>query len=141
MKGSKLLLLVCCVLGAAGCALFSDRAELIFTYDESAHGTVITPAVDVSALSGNEIVFVGQLNTPRPCYRLEGDLDVDGSQVTLTINARQTQSQNCETIVGRFIYQGSIRRLDAGTYQVLFRHVFDNAAFPTQEFEFSVTVR
>jgi hypothetical protein len=128
-------------LGTSACDAFTDDPEMIFTFEESAHGQVVPASVDAASLSQGEIVFVGQLNTPRPCYRLVGDLDVADGRVTLTVDARQNQAQNCETIVGRFLYQGSIRRLDAGNYQVLVRHKFDDAAWPIQEFTFSVLVK
>ena len=125
----------------SGCDSFSDDPELNFTYEESTHGVVVPPSVDAASLSRGEIVFVGQLNTPKPCYRLEADIDVADGRATLTVNARQTSTSNCETIVGRFLYQGSIRLLDAGNYQVLVRHKFDDSAWPLQEFTFSVLVR
>ena len=138
MKVRHVLLLACCTLAGPAC---DASPELVFTFRDSGHGTVITPSADVTSLSRNVIVFVGQLNTPRPCYRLTGDLDVDGSQVTLTVNARQNSAPNCESMVGRFIYEGEIRRLDSGTYQVRFRHVFDIPDSAVQEFNFSITVR
>lgn len=138
MRISHLLLLVGCTLAGPAC---DASPELVFRFDESSHGTVITPSVDATSLSQSVIVFVGQLNTPRPCYRLTGDLDVEGSQVTLTVTARENTAPNCESIVGRFIYQGEIRRLNAGTHQVRFRHVFDKADWPDQEYNFSITVR
>jgi hypothetical protein len=123
------------------CGVIEPGTELSFDYVESAHGTVVTPSVDASSLSSREVVFVGQLNTPKPCYKLEGDVSVDGTQITLTVDARETSSATCEAIVGRFIYQGSIRRVGAGTYQLKFRHKFDKSDWPTQEFTIPVTVR
>ena len=140
MKRSIAGILACTIL-ASGCDAFSDDPELNFAYEESTHGVVVPSSVDAASLSRGEIVFVGQLNTPRPCYRLEADIDVSDGRATLTVDARQNQAPNCETIVGRFLYQGSIRLLDAGNYQVLIRHEFDQADWPAQEFTISVLVR
>ena len=138
MRVSHLLLLVYCTLAGPAC---DASPELAFRFEAGSHGTVITPSVDATSLSQSVIVFVGQLNTPRPCYRLTGDLDVQSGRVTLTVNARENLAPNCESIVGRFIYQGEVRRLDAGTYQVRFRHVFDKVDWPDQEYNFSIVVR
>jgi hypothetical protein len=138
---SKLWLLVFSALAALGSGACADEPELIFNFSESTHGVVITPSVDVASVSQNQIAFVGQLNTPRPCYRLVADADVSDGQITLTVTSRQNQSQTCEQIVGQFLYEGGLNGLDAGTYQVRIRHRFDNADWPDQEFNLSVPVR
>jgi hypothetical protein len=138
MNVVRMVLLGCCALAGPAC---DDSPELTFRFSEAGHGTVITPSVDATSLAQSVIVFVGQLNTPRPCYRLTGDLDVEGSEVTLTVNARENSAPNCESIVGRFTYEGEIRRLNAGTYQTRFRHVFDRPDWPDQQFDFSIVVR
>ena len=124
-----------------GCGALDGGPELGFDYLESSHGTVVTPSIDAASLAASVIVFVGQLNTPKPCYRLVADLDVDGSQVTITVQARENQVATCEVILGRFIYEGDVRRLKPGTYQVKIIHRFDKADWPAQEFTSSVNVR
>lgn len=128
---SSLLLAV----AISGCGLFSDSTDLEFAYRESSPGQTVEASFDASAISSGQIVFVGQLNTPNPCYRLEGKLSENGRQLTLDISAERSGSTTCETIVGRFIYEGAIQNLSAGTYDVTVRHRYDQTGWPTKEFK------
>src|SRR5688500_3049362 len=114
----------CLALAASlsGCGLFSDSLQLDFTYRESAHGQTVEPSFDASGITSGQIVFAGQLNTPNPCYRLVGTLDENGNDLTLEISAERSGSTTCETIVGRFIYEGAITNLSPGTYALTVQH-------------------
>jgi hypothetical protein len=126
---------------AAGCSLFSDSIELDFEFAELADGQVVEPLFDPTTIAAGQIIFAGQLNTPVPCYRLVGNLNDRGSVLTLEIRATRSSSSDCGTIVGRFIYSGTIRNLNPGTYSLRVRHVYDVPDWPAKEFNFSLNVK
>lgn len=128
-------------LALGGCSFFSDSVELQFAYRESAHGQTIEPSFDASTISPNEIVFAGQLNTPNPCYRLVSKLADAGNALTLDISAESTRASTCESIVGRFIYEGAIQNLSSGTYQLKVRHHYDQAGWAAKEFNVTLNVK
>jgi hypothetical protein len=125
---------------AGGCGFLSDPPELQeFLFIESTHGEAVDATVDAAGI-GDGIGFVGQLNTPTPCHRLRGEFDHTGSRLTLHVIARRT-TDSCEDILGNFRYEGAIRKLDFGTYQLRIVHSFEGSTWEPQEFNLPVTVR
>jgi hypothetical protein len=126
---------------ATGCGAFlGQRVSLEeFEYGELTHGTEVGTSIDMQGFS-SEIIFVGQFNTPDPCFRINARVEHSGSTVTLRLTADRTRT-GCENILGAFRYAGAIRGLSPGTYQVKIVHEFPGTGWERQELNTSATVR
>jgi hypothetical protein len=126
---------------ASGCGGFLRQGVSLeeFEYGELTHGTEVSTSVDAQGFF-SEVIFVGQFNTPDPCFRINGRVEHSSSQVTLRITADRTRT-GCENVLGAFRYAGAIRGLTAGTYQFRVVHEFPGTGWDRQELSTSVTVR
>jgi hypothetical protein len=88
-----------------------------FTWEGVENPDEIQEGVDIAGFS-RDVNFLGQLKTPTLCYTISSSLDVDGSTLTVNVEANSTQSTNCSQNPGGFRYTGVIRNLDHGTYTV-----------------------
>jgi hypothetical protein len=124
-----------------GCGSFLRQGISLeeFEYGELTHGTEVSTSIDAQAFAG-EVVFVGQFNTPDPCFRINGRLDRSGSQLTLRLTAERTRT-GCAAVVGAFRYAGAIRGLSSGTYQLRVVHEFPGTDWQRTELNTSVTIR
>jgi hypothetical protein len=133
--------LLAATLLATGCGSFLRQGVSLdeFEYGELTHGTEISTSIDAQGFS-SEVIFVGQFNTPDPCFRITGRVEHSGSNVTLRLTADRTRT-GCENILGAFRYAGAIRGLSPGTYQFRIVHEFPGTGWERQELNTSVTVR
>jgi len=103
----------------SGCDAITGPRPLIdqFTYEGVANPADIEEGVDIAGFS-RAVNFLGQMKTPTLCYSLSSSLDVDGSTLTLNVDANPSGATNCAQTPGGFRYTGVIQNLDRGTYTV-----------------------
>jgi hypothetical protein len=96
----------------------------------------------VTAQGGAGTVAVqGALSTPNPCYTLHGTVRRDGSNVTLTVEARAPR-EGCIQSIGAFAYDATVRGLPAGTYSFRVVHTYPGTGWESRgPLEMPVTVR
>jgi hypothetical protein len=125
----------------AGCGAFLRQGAKLeeFEYGELTHGTEVTTGIDAHGFAG-EVIFVGQFNTPDPCFRTESRFAHSGSRLTLRLTAERTRT-GCADMLGAFRYTGAIRGLRPGTYQFRVVHEFPGTGWDPVEINTSVTVR
>src|SRR5690606_3337522 len=81
-------------LASAGCDALGPEEKLgEFTWEELA-GAPITEQVEIVKV-GSEILFLGQLNTPTACYRIEPLFDDNGTSVTMHIRVLENIRTGC----------------------------------------------
>lgn len=85
-----------------------------------------------------EVSIQGALSTPYPCYEIQGAVDQVGAQIHFTVTAERKPGI-CITVVAAFAYQGALRELPPGSYQVRVTHSVDDHSL--QVLETSVSVR
>jgi hypothetical protein len=135
-----LIALSACLLATAGCDFVTDPEPLEeFGYQQAESGTEVTPGIDVAAFTG-EILLVGQLVAPNPCYELNPSFTESGKNLNLTVTARPRQS-GCAAAPTGYIWSAAVRHLRADTYELRVTHAFrDNEVAPVV-FNRTVTVR
>jgi hypothetical protein len=140
-KHSTMMHLAVAAAMLAGCGSFLRQGVSLeeFEYGELTHGTEISTSIDAQGFAG-EVIFVGQFNTPDPCFRINGRVDHSGSQLTLRLTAERTRT-GCADMLGSFRYAGAIRNLTAGTYQLKVVHEFPGTSWDRTELNTSVTIR
>ncbi|MGH7502432.1 MAG: hypothetical protein ACREL7_11815 [Longimicrobiales bacterium] len=119
--GITLATVVVLVIGP-GCDVVTGPDPLAqFTWNEVDEGVSVADGIQ-SASVGGEIILLGGINTPTRCYSLSPDFQQDGQRLTLRVDAKTTNTPNCEQTPGGYTYTAVIRRLDNGTYQLTVIH-------------------
>lgn len=93
--------------------------------------------------SGQEgaITVRGKLDAPTPCQNVTGTLERSGETLTVHVDVRAT-GDVCTQVIATFGYDGTIRDLAAGSYQVRVVHRYPGTGWGTQTvLEEQVTVR
>jgi hypothetical protein len=108
-----------------------------FSWEGVENPDQIQEGVDIAGFSRN-VNFLGQMKTPTLCYAISSSLDVDGSTLTINVEAKSSGSSNCAQTPGGFRYTGVVRNLDHGTYTV--RIIQTVAGQTPQEFSEEVTL-
>jgi hypothetical protein len=133
------LTLAAVVLIAAGCDSITGLDALAsFDWGELEEDEVVDEGIDVTSVLG-EIFVLGELTTPTRCYRLSADVEQDGGDVTLRVDANSTQTQNCNPDPGGYRYTAVIRNLPPATYTVRAIHAVSGGT--TREFSDTISVR
>lgn len=115
-------------LGTA-CAGVSDRNPLQdFQWIAVDNPNDIHEGIDAAAFSG-DIDLLGQIRTPTLCYNLNADFDRSGSDLTVHVTAKSTNSSNCNKTPGGFQYTALLRGLGSGSYTL---HVIHTVAGGTE---------
>lgn len=93
-----------------------------FTWEPVNPPETVVEGIDVTTALG-DVFILGQLNTPTPCYHLTADLSRSGAQLTLYIQASETNTSSCADGIGGFRYTAVIRNVEQGkTYQLEVTH-------------------
>lgn len=129
-------LAIAAVLTAGGCDAVGPGETLgQFEWSELDDGPV-NEFSDFTVI-GREIVLLGELNTPTPCYRLRADVAKTSSRITVRIDGTSTGSPNCGEETGSFRYSGLLR--DVQGFDEL-RVIHDITGGETTEFVHDLTV-
>ena len=81
------------------------------------------PSVRVSA---GRIDVAGLIGTGNPCYDLRAETDRASHRVSLTVIARQ-RDVACIQVIARFAYLATIDGLDAGSYELVVAHAWEDS--------------
>ena len=91
----------------------------------------------VEATSALRILYIqGLIQTPSPCYQVNGDFDKSGAGLTLRVRANETTGTGCDAALGGFRYTAVVGDLKRRTYQLRVIHEIDGS----QDKEFNLTV-
>lgn len=105
---TAVLAAVTLLLGSSACDTFGPGDKLgQFEWGEIDTGPV-TETSDVEVI-GQEILFIGEFNTPTSCFRLSPDYRESGSVGTLRVRALTENRSNCVQETASFRYQGLLR--------------------------------
>ncbi len=97
------------------------------------------PVPDLRVEGGvREISIQGSIGTPYPCYDVQGYVEQAGAKIHFTVSAVR-QPVFCIAVVATFAYQGALRALPPGSYQVRVTHSVDDHS--SQVLQTSVSVR
>ena len=97
------------------------------------------PIPDLQAGGGvGQVSIRGALSTPDPCYDLEAYGEQSGAEIHFTINAVQRPGA-CIAVVATFAYEGVLRGVPPGSYQVRIAHSVNGHS--TQVLDTTVSVR
>jgi hypothetical protein len=139
LKALRWSMVVAALLTASGCSAFTEPKPLEeFEYIAVANPADVQEGVDAAPFFG-EINLLGQFKTPSLCFTLSPSFRQDGSTLNLTVEAKPTNSSNCENVPGGFRYTGVLRHIDAGqSYTLHVTHVVPGSA--NQEFSIDITL-
>jgi len=120
-----------CVIALTGCELVTEPddhppgsrlpTEDFLAWDARRDGPM--PELEIRGESGR-IFIQGGLDTPVPCYRVEGWSRVSDRTVQLSVVASYMGGV-CITVVGAFGYEAIVRDLTPGTYTVRLTHIIE----------------
>lgn len=127
MRRRRLLLVLALALSPAACSSIttSDPGDLDFAVEQVRPGSD-DPIPDFDATGDvRRISFQGAIETPVPCYEIEGGIETDGDRITLVVTATP-EDVVCIQVLATFAYEGSVGRMDPGFHEVTIVHVRDD---------------
>ncbi|HEX2093466.1 MAG TPA: hypothetical protein VHG28_13760 [Longimicrobiaceae bacterium] len=133
------------LLGAAACPATEPTppggdVRLEFTAQELREPTPPTPGVRAEGGEGRITVW-GVLDTPDPCRKLSGEIQADGTELTLRVTTAPTGAV-CVAVIGYFRYDAVLSGLGPGTYRLRVVQTYPGTGWETKTaLDQSVTVR
>jgi hypothetical protein len=104
------------VMAGGACDLVTDPPPLEdFNWVAVDNVDEIQEGIDAAVFFG-EINLLGQVRTPSLCYSLSADFHRTGSDLTVEVTAKSTDSHNCSQEPGGFRYTAVLRHLGPGDY-------------------------
>jgi hypothetical protein len=125
------------VLAIGGCESTAPKTLEQFDWVAVEDQNSVTDGIDAQAFFG-DVDFIGQFRTSSLCYNIIPSFSKSGSTLTLRVDAKSTNSANCNQTPGGFQYTGVLRHLDPGTYTFKIIHAVEGST--PQEFSVSVTI-
>jgi len=83
--------------------------------------------IDAAVFAG-DIDLLGQISTPTLCFNLAADYGRSGSDLTVHVTAKSTNSSNCTKTPGGFQYTALLRGLGRGSYTLHVIHTVSGGA-------------
>jgi len=113
---------------AAGCSSITDAHPLQdFKWIAVDNPDDVHEGIDAAVFSG-DIDLLGQIRTPSLCFNLTADYDRSGSDLTVHVTAKSTNSSNCTKTPGGFQYTALLRGLGRGSYTLHVIHTVSGGA-------------
>ena len=140
-KRSRMLLPVAlaALVASAGCHLVTEPSRLQdFQWIAVENPSEVQEGIDAVAFAG-DIDLLGQMKKPTLCFKLEADFDRNGSTLTVHVNARSSQSANCDQQAGGYRYTALLRGLGSGKYTLHVVHSVPGVA--DREFSKDLEIR
>lgn len=111
----------------AGCHILTEPSSLQdFQWIAIEDPAQVTDGIDAAAFA-TDIDLLGQMKTPTLCYKLSADFSRAGSDLTLHIDAKPSDAQNCQKTPGGYNYTAALRGLGSGFYTLHVIHTVDGA--------------
>lgn len=124
MKRSLTSMLAVLVVASCAGPLDVSPDDLRFTADQIRPGSEL-PVPDPIATGGEgEIQFQGAVDTPVPCYEVDGRVTTAGDRISLRVGATPLEGV-CIQVLATFGYEGTLGGVPVGTYPVEIVHVVD----------------
>lgn len=109
-------------LGACSSITSADPGDLDFTVEQIRPGSE-APIPEFDATGDvRRISFQGAIETPVPCYEIEGGIETDGDRITLVVTATP-EDIVCIQVLATFAYEASVGRIEPGFHEVTIVHV------------------
>jgi hypothetical protein len=125
------------LLTVGGCESTAPKTLEDFQWVSVQDQNSVTDGIDAQSFFG-DVDFIGQFKTPSLCYNIAASFSKSGSTLTLRVDAKSTNSPNCNQTPGGFQYTGVLRHLDAGMYTFHVIHAVEGQT--PQEFSVSLTI-
>lgn len=95
--------------------------------------------VSVQATAPGEVILVGRISTPTPCYQLESELRGSGDDLTLEIAARALP-RICPQVLAAYEYRARLYRLGVGNYRMTVVHAYPESGWEGRSYEIRVEI-